>query len=196
MQIVEELDSSPPQVMIQVLLAEVTVDSESTWGGSEIGPFGGDAYRIGTLGAANGVQTALGVPNLSVSSADFSLLVRALEAQGKLEVLSEPKVMVNNNTEAKHPGRRRHRHPDQRRAFTPQGQHAFERDAPRRRHHPERDTPSINADGFVRMEISPEISTLSTRTTSAFSEGVLLRPSSPNARSRPTLSRSRTARAS
>lgn len=164
MQIVEELDSSPPQVMIQVLLAEVTVDSESTWAADlKIGPFGGDDYRLGALGAANGVQTALGVPNLSVSSADFSLLIRALEAQGRLEVLSEPKVMVNNNTEAKIQVGDDIAIPTNL-EFTPQGS--------TRSSVTRRDvgiilnvTPSINADGFVRLEIAPEISTLSTRTT-------------------------------
>ncbi len=160
MQIVEELDSSPPQVMVQVLLAEVSIDSENTWGADlKVGPFGGDDYRLGTLGAGSGVATALGVPNLSVSSADFSLVIRALEAQGKLEVLSEPKVMVNNNTLAKiqvgddiavTTGVEN----------TPQGG--------TRSTITRRDvgimlnvTPSINSDGFVRLEISPEISTLS-----------------------------------
>jgi type II secretory pathway component GspD/PulD (secretin) len=32
MELVQEIDSAPPQVTIQVLLAEVTVDSSNTWG--------------------------------------------------------------------------------------------------------------------------------------------------------------------
>jgi type II secretion system protein D len=164
MEVVEELDSSPPQVMIQVLLAEVTIDSENTWGADlKVGPFGGDEYRVGTLGAGSGVQTALGVPNLSVSSADFGLLIRALEAQGKLEVLSEPKVMVNNNIQASIQVGDDIAIPTNI-EFTPQGS---TRSSVQRR-----DvgiilnvTPSINGDGFVRLEINPEISTLSTRTT-------------------------------
>ncbi|MCG3124989.1 MAG: hypothetical protein GIKADHBN_03499 [Phycisphaerales bacterium] len=164
MQIVEELDSSPPQVMIQVLLAEVTIDSEKTWGANlSIGPFGGDDYRVSTLGAGAGVATALGVPNLSVSSADFALLIRALEAQGKLEVLSEPKVMVNNNVEANIQVGDDIAVPTDV-EITPQGG--------TRSNVTRRDvgiilnvTPSINADGFVRLEIAPEISTLSERST-------------------------------
>ncbi|MCC6425780.1 MAG: hypothetical protein IT435_03060 [Phycisphaerales bacterium] len=164
MEIVEELDSSPPQVMVQVLLAEVTIDSSDEWAANiSVGPFGGDEYNVASLGASTGVATGLGVPNLSVSSADFSLLIRALVAQGRLEILSEPKVMVNNNTLAKIQvgddvalvGNVE---------ITPQG---GTRSTVTRR-----DvgiilnvTPSINADGFVRMEISPEISTLSARTT-------------------------------
>ncbi|HRJ50131.1 MAG TPA: secretin N-terminal domain-containing protein, partial [Phycisphaerales bacterium] len=164
MRIVEELDSSPPQVMIQVLLAEVTIDNEQTWAANlNVGPFGGDNYRLSTLGAGSGVATALGVPNLSVSSADFSLLIRALEAQGKLEVLSEPKVMVNNNTEA------RFQVGDDisiatNVEITPQG---GTRSSVTRREVGIilNVTPSINADGFVRLEIAPEISTVTDRTT-------------------------------
>jgi general secretion pathway protein D len=54
----------------------------------------------GFLGAGAGVAAALGVPNLSFSSADFEILVRALEVQGKLQVLSRPSVTANNNERA------------------------------------------------------------------------------------------------
>ena len=162
--IVKELDAAPPQVMIQVLLAEVTLDSDDTWGmDANIGPFGGEGYRIGSQAAGAGVATALGVPNLSVSSADFGVLIRALEVQGKLEVLSNPQVMVNNNQEAKIQvgdnvaivdGVER----------TVQGT-SF---ANVRR----QDVgiilnvkPSISADGYVRMDITPEISQVSAKVT-------------------------------
>ena len=79
------------------MLAEVTLDSTETWGMDvSVGPFGGEGYRVGSAAAGAGVATALGVPNLSVSSSDFNILVRSLEEQGKLEVLSNPQVMVNN----------------------------------------------------------------------------------------------------
>jgi type II secretion system protein D len=162
--IVEELDSPPPQVMIQVLLAEVTIDAGNQWGVDiKVGPFGGDLYNTQSLAGNSGVETSLGVPNLSVSSADFGLLIRALEAQGKLEVLSEPKLMVNNNTKASIQvgqdiaivdGVER----------TPQG--GVVSDVTRRNVGIILEvTPTISADGFVRMEIKPEISTLSAQTT-------------------------------
>lgn len=161
--IVAELDSTPPQVMIQVLLAEVTLDASKTWGiDFTVGPFGGDDYSLGFLGAGGGVATALGVPNFSVSSVDFELLIRALEAQGRLEVLSRPHILVNNNEEARIQvgenisvvtGVVRDQRGDLR--------SEVER----------RDigiilnvTPSIASDGFVRMDIEPEISSLSART--------------------------------
>ncbi|QOJ01704.1 MAG: hypothetical protein HRU70_14950 [Phycisphaeraceae bacterium] len=164
MQLVEELDAAPPQVMIQVLLAEVTLDSEDTWGMDiRVGPFGGENYNAQSLGGGPGVASIFGVGNMSVSSADFSLLIRALQVQGKLQVLSRPEVMVNNNKTANiqvgdniaiATGTER----------TPQG--STRADVERQ------DvgitlqvTPSISNDGFVRMDINPKISTLTQKIT-------------------------------
>lgn len=162
--IVRELDAAPPQVMIQVLLAEVTIDSENNWGADlKIGPFGGDNYATSLLGAGAGVGTAIGVPNLSVSSADFSLLIRSLQVQGKLEILSNPQLLVSNNQNASIQvgenvaivqGVER----------TPQGN--TRSDVKRQDVGVIVDvTPTISADGFVRMEIKPEISQVSGKTT-------------------------------
>lgn len=162
MEIVKELDSAPPQVMIQVLLAEVTLDQSEQWGMDvSVGPFGGEAYRVGSSAAQSGAITSLGVPNLSVSSADFSLLVRALEAQGKLEVLSNPQVLANNNEAAR----------------IQVGEDVPIVDGVERSNQGQtfanvrREkvgiildvTPSISSEGFVRMEISPVISNLTNR---------------------------------
>ncbi|MCB9844403.1 MAG: hypothetical protein H6811_00235 [Phycisphaeraceae bacterium] len=163
-EVIEELDAAPPQVVIQVLLAEVTIDRGSTWGVDfEVGPFGGDGYKIASSPAGAAIATALGVPNLAVSSGDFSLLVRALEEQGRLEVLSRPQVTVNNNE----------------RALIQVGENiavvesvdTF--DNGRSQANVVREdvgiilevTPTISNDGFVRMDISPEISSVSARTT-------------------------------
>ncbi|MCC6676589.1 MAG: hypothetical protein IT436_05540 [Phycisphaerales bacterium] len=164
LKIIKELDSAPPQVMIQVLLAEVTLDADESWGMDfKVGPFGGDAYQIAHTATGPGVGTAIGVPNFSISSADFGLLIRALSAQGKLEVLSNPQVMVNNNQKASiqvgdnialADGVER----------TPQGgtlSAVVRQDVGIILNV----TPTISDEGFVRMEISPEISTLSARTT-------------------------------
>ena len=162
--IIEELDAAPPQVMIQVLLAEVTLDASKQWGMDfNAGPFGGNMWKFGSLGAGAGVATALGVANLSISTNDFNVLIRALEVQGKLEVLSRPQVTVNNNEKA----------------LIQVGEDiaivtGVERleNGNTRSDVERRDVgiilnviPSISADGFVRLEISPEISSVSTRTT-------------------------------
>lgn len=162
--IVEELDAAPPQVVIQVLLAEVTIDQEQTWGMDiEVGPLGGDDYIIGSNPAGVAVATALGVPNLSVAAQDFGLLIRSLEQQGRLEVLSRPEVTVTNNEPA----------------VIQVGENiaiiesvdTFE-SGRSQANVARRDvgiilnvTPTISPDGFVRMEINPEISQVSQRTT-------------------------------
>jgi type II secretion system protein D len=161
---VQELDSTPPQVLIQVLLAEVTLDSAAQWGADfSVGPFGGEDYRIKTLGAGAGVATALGVPNLSISSLDFELVIRALEEQGRLEVLSRPQILVKNNEPAKMQvgekvtvtdGVERYGN-GQSAAITRQEDVGIILQV----------TPSISADGFVSMEIKPEISAVTSRTT-------------------------------
>ncbi len=167
--IVSELDAAPPQVMIQVLLAEVTLDDSQTWGMDiNVGltvpesRIFGDQYVLESFAAGAGVATAIGVPNFGVSSTDFSLLIRALETRGKLEVLSRPQVTVNNNEEA----------------FIQVGEDVgivtgSDRIGERVTAEVERRdvgiilnvTPSISADGFVRMDIAPEISSVSARTT-------------------------------
>jgi len=167
--IVDELDASPPQVMIQVLLAEITLDNTDTWGMDvTVGPFGGEGYRIGSTPAGASVATALGVPNLSVSSADFGILIRSLEEQGKLEVLSNPQVMVNNNQTAKiQVGENVAVVNGVDRSSTGSSFANVVRE----------DVgiilnviPSISADGFVRMDIQPEISQLSAKTTQISSD--------------------------
>ena len=167
--IIDELDASPPQVMIQVLLAEITLDNTDTWGMDvTVGPFGGEGYRIGSTPAGASVATALGVPNLSVSSADFGILIRSLEEQGKLEVLSNPQVMVNNNQTAK----------------IQVGENVAVVNGVERSSVGSsfaniiredvgiilNVVPSISADGFVRMDIQPEISQLSAKTTQISSD--------------------------
>lgn len=163
-QIVTELDAPPPQVIIQVLLAEVTLDQSDQWGlSADAFDVGGDSYDIGFLGAGASLATALGVPNLSVSSTDFSLLVRALQAQGKLQILSNPRLTVNNNEVASIQVGENVALPDEVETLTDGRTRASVR---------REDvgvlltvTPSISSDGFVRLDIEPEISTVTERTT-------------------------------
>lgn len=164
LKMVKELDSAPPQVVIQVLLAEVTVDSSDTWGADlKLKNIGGDNYNFAGLAAGAGVAAALGVPNLTFASSDFELILRALEAQGRLQVLSGPYLQARNNEPASInvgdniaivQGTER----------TPQG--SIRADVKREDVGIKLNvTPSISPDGFVRMEISPEISTVSQKTT-------------------------------
>lgn len=165
--IIDELDRSPPQVLVSVMLAEVTLDSDEQWGVDwNSGIF--EAHQTNfnassSFGLVGAAISGLGVPNLSVSADDFDFLIRALEAQGRLEVLSRPQILVNNNQEA-------HFQVGQEVSLvsfvqvTDQGT----TNSPVER----QDIgvildvlPSISPDGFVRMEVSPSITSLSARTT-------------------------------
>lgn len=162
--LIQELDKPPAQVLIQVLLAEVTLDSESTWGVDfTLQPQGSLGLKGLLRAAGSGVTTAIGVPNLSVSTLDFDLLIRALEAQGRLEVLSRPQVLVNDNEQA-----------NIQVGETIQLVTNVERlndgrtvsdVTPREVGVILNVTPSIAPDGFVRLDIAPEISAITARTT-------------------------------
>jgi general secretion pathway protein D len=164
LELIQELDASPPQVVIQVLLAEVTVDEGNTWGTEfRVRNITGESINFRSLAAGATVASALGIPNLQFASADFELLVRALEAQGKLQVLSRPSVTVNNNEAASiNVGDDIAIVTNVERSDTGRTNADVER---RETGIKLNVTPSISADGFVRMEIEPEISALSQRTT-------------------------------
>jgi general secretion pathway protein D len=147
-----------------VLLAEVTLDSEDTFGvdfsfsGAGSRDFGGFTRAEGS-----GVLTAIGVPNLSVSSLDFDLLIRALQVQGRLEVLSRPQILVNDNELANIEVGEEIRLVTTVNRTDEGGVNSDVE--PRSVGVLLSVTPSISPDGFVRLDISPEISAVTTRTT-------------------------------
>ncbi|MGQ0629348.1 MAG: secretin N-terminal domain-containing protein, partial [Phycisphaerales bacterium] len=162
--IISELDATPPQVLIQVLLAEVSLDQSDQFGlEARVGPLGGEMFRGQFLGAGSSVNSALGVPNFSVSTLDFELLVRALEAQGRLEVLSRPQLTIRNNEIGRFQVGENIGIPGTISQFNSGNTvTAVERE----------DvgiildvTPQVNEDGYIRMDIQPQISSLTNRTT-------------------------------
>jgi type II secretion system protein D len=113
---VNKLDQAPPQVMIQVLLAEVTLTDRVEMGvefalsdllfseNAVVGPNGviqGDNFDFvgGTSVGAQG-SGSLGGFTFTISGEDFNFLLRALQTEGRLEVLSRPSIMVADNQEA------------------------------------------------------------------------------------------------
>ncbi|MFM7260741.1 MAG: secretin N-terminal domain-containing protein, partial [bacterium] len=172
--IIDELDVDPPQVLIQVLLAEVSLDSAESlgpeFGRAKFGDYG-VAAGMGNLpgiGGRTGNQllgslfSNSGTPNVAIGAEDFELLINALASQSRVQVLSNPSVMVENNSEGFIQVGETVRLPDAV-SFSSAGQQSSVT--------PEdigillRVTPSINPEGFVRMEIEPEISRLSLQTT-------------------------------
>jgi type II secretory pathway component GspD/PulD (secretin) len=162
-----DLDVDPPQVLIQVLLAEITIDTGLEFGFDtrfEAGPYGGDnLFLRGASSLASAFLPTLGIPSFSVSTDDFTLMLRALESQGRLQVLSNPSVMAANNEPAHiQIGENIGRAEGQ--TITSGGNQSTSvvfddigviLDV----------TPSINPDGFVRMQIEPSITDLTNRVT-------------------------------
>lgn len=146
MQVIKELDFRPPMVMVQVLIAEVTLDDAFELG-VELGLQDSLLFDRGLAGTARTpgfnfldetqflTQGTPGLPNsntdaspgnlagqalsalglgrtssipgvgyggmvLSAASDSVNMLVRALEQQGRLQILSRPQVMALNNQQA------------------------------------------------------------------------------------------------
>ncbi len=174
MSMIHELDRQPPQVMIQVLMAEVTLDDSVELGiefaqqdllfteNAVIGPNetvqGHDFDFVGgtDLGAATG---SAGGFSFSITGEDFSFLLRALQTDSKLEVLSRPTLLVENNEEAKITIGDR----------VPIVQGSTFTDAGNTSTQVQYEdvgiilevVPHINPDGYVNLEVHPEISQIS-----------------------------------
>ncbi|HLX59738.1 MAG TPA: secretin N-terminal domain-containing protein [Planctomycetota bacterium] len=92
--IVKDLDKPVPQVVIKVLIAEVTHDKTHDVGTD---------YSILTKGAVQAVMTDFGVASQTTGAVakivkgDFTAALRAIETEGKLEVLSRPQIICSNN---------------------------------------------------------------------------------------------------
>jgi len=102
-QLIAELDKSQPQVMIQVLLAEVSLTAGHELGleWSHRGNFNnGTPYSVGgDLGMANALKS-FGGYSAAVTGGDFNFLLRALNDDGKVEVLSRPQIVTADNKPA------------------------------------------------------------------------------------------------
>ncbi len=177
MDTIQRMDRPEPQVMISVMIAEVSMNnrlelgvefaaqdlvfSENAFVGDN-GTIqgGGKDIVIGTdIGAAG---TGLGGLSLTISGEDFGFLFRALETESQLEVLSRPTLLVQNNAEGTITIGDRVPIPTGSTSAGGQSSTTIQYE----------DvgiiltvTPQINPDGYVNLEINPEISQISGQTT-------------------------------
>ncbi len=102
--ILDELDRPVPQVLIKVLIAEVTHDNEDDVGvdfsvlnirGSGFGQQGGTGF-----GAPGALGTAGSGLVVSVLEKNVSATLHALAKAGKVDVLSRPYILASDNQEA------------------------------------------------------------------------------------------------
>jgi type II secretion system protein D len=161
--IIDELDIDPPQVLIEVLIAEITLDAGDDWGVDAEFRFDLDGTAItGGYGLAAGpVLGTMGVPSLAIAATDFDLMIKALQSQGRLALLSNPSIMAANNETARIQVGQNIRVASA--TSFDQGSQSTATE--------EEDigvilevTPSINPEGFVRMDIVPTISALTQQT--------------------------------
>ena len=99
-QIIEELDQAQSQVLIQVLLAEVTLDSNRDLGFEwTFTKNVGNGWNVGT-GTDFGIPTQMqnfGGYSALVTGNNMNFLMRALENDGRVEVLSRPQILTADN---------------------------------------------------------------------------------------------------
>ena len=161
MQIIKELDKPPPQVLIQVLLAEVTLDDELDLGMDAMWThkFGDNTGKIGTNFQTQAEIQKFNGFSVSITGGDINFFLRALATQGKVEVLSRPMVMGADNKKAMiNVGEEVAFITDSRITDTNTTYNTVQ-------YKPVgvtlNVTPRINPDGLVKMDINPKISSLS-----------------------------------
>lgn len=175
--IIEQFDQAPPQVMIQVMIAEVTLDDRFEMGMefalqelrfSETAVVGGNGVlqssHFDVVGGTDVGASGSGLAGFSftITGEDFNFLVRALQSDSRLEVIQRPMIMCQ----------------DKQTANITVGQNVpFIRgtqvsDSGQVTSQVEYEKvgiildvePQINPDGFVYLKVKPEISAIATST--------------------------------
>lgn len=98
--ILEELDRPTRQVLIKVLMAEVTHDNTTDLGVEFSALNIGIGSSTTSIGTDFGVGAASGGLVTKVVDADFTATLRALATVGRLNVLSRPYILASDNQEA------------------------------------------------------------------------------------------------
>ena len=104
--IIEDLDIDPPQVMIDVLLAEITLNDDGEWGITVNGDVGKLPMEMSFGYESNSFQDPKGLlpstlASFSVGANDLNLVLAAMKSQGRVQVLSNPSITVANNEDAR-----------------------------------------------------------------------------------------------
>ena len=108
-QIIDALDIVPRQVMIEVIIAEVTLDSDQklgfTLGGNFLKLFNNPNTGIGQLnlpapGLGTTFDPAAAGAQFVISGGNYNALIQALTTDNKVQVLATPRVFASNNQAA------------------------------------------------------------------------------------------------
>jgi type II secretion system protein D len=159
-QMIAELDQPPAQVLVQVLLAEVTISDATDFGmdWNFTHKFGDSTVKTGTnFGIAANLTPGFSV---SVTGGDLSYFLRALQAQSRLEVLSRPQILASDNQKATiNIGQRVPFITNSR--IDPTSGAAMNTIQYQQIGIILNVIPRINPDGFVKLTVAPEISSIS-----------------------------------
>jgi general secretion pathway protein D len=106
---IEQLDVRPPQVLLEVLIVEVTLDRSSEWGINWQVLTSGDTTRGATIGfgpqSFGDAQVAnpqgLGIRLVRLASMDVRAIIKAVAAKTNVRVLSTPRILALNNEQAR-----------------------------------------------------------------------------------------------
>jgi len=155
-EIINGLDIDPPQVLIQLMLAEVRLEGGFDWGISVDASGSIGSVSLGGMYDLVASTMALGAPTLGIASSDFDVMLRALETQGRVQVLSNPSIMTANNEPATiNVGET---------IYVPTAAQTYDTGVISVPLEAKETgvilsvTPSINPDGFVRLEVQPTLS--------------------------------------
>jgi general secretion pathway protein D len=97
--VIEALDKPRPQVLINVVFAQVTHNNDLDFGveGSYTHNVDGRNAEVGTDFGVGAAQALAGGGYYQILSDDVNLVIRALEVAGKTEILSRPSILARNN---------------------------------------------------------------------------------------------------
>jgi general secretion pathway protein D len=106
---IQQLDVRPPQVLLEVLIVEVTLDRSSQWGINWQVLTSGDSTRRATIGFGPqnfgdtlvGNLQGLGVRIIRLASMDVRAIIQAVAAKTNVRVLSTPRILALNNEQAR-----------------------------------------------------------------------------------------------
>ena len=163
---IQELDQPQKQVLIEVLLAEVTLDGSTEWGmqwTSDVDLQGksvpGDSANVNSRFGLDPSSAGLGGLTATLTGDNWGFILRAMQSDGRLEILSRPQILAVDNMEANIDVGQR--------VPVVTGSRVTERGDSINTFEYENVgiqltvTPRINPEGIVKMDVSPTISSLS-----------------------------------
>ena len=155
--LIDEIDRTPRQILIEAKILEITLDDEDSYGIEWTDFFspGDGEGSAGTRGLADPGSSGTSGTFVSVANSEFSLLLSALESDGRVRTLSTPKLLALENEESSVIVGDRRGYP----VTTTINQVTTESIEFLESGVILNVTPSVDREGRVMMEIHPEVST-------------------------------------